>query len=137
MIYQTLYESCGSIDVVYQFLQQKEGMQTFFWLPEEKDLHPIQKAVCCLRYNNISYDNISSLLHIKSHNTIVSIIRLTAGSRKWEPGREGGRYSLVSDILIEKLKNKIIFSRRGLNCMKTIEAKAMINDLIDKTKKED
>ena len=69
--------------------------------------------------------------------TIFRIIQLTVGSRKWEPGRERGRYFLVSVILIEKRKNKIIFSRQGLNCMKTIEDNAMINDIIDKTKKED
>lgn len=95
------------------------------WLIEECQLNEIQKAVCTLRYNNIKYSTIQALLGISSPNTISSIIRLTAGSRIWT-GAQGGRISLISTVLIQRMINKINWKRRGLNCLKTFEAKQFI-----------
>ena len=115
-------------------IQSLPHLDEYNWLLEESELSQIQKAVCTLRYNNIPYSTIQLLLGITSPNTIVSIIRLTAGSRKWS-GQQGGRISLVSDVIIKRMKNKIEWRRRGLNCLKTFEAKQFILEEMQETYK--
>ena len=101
------------------------------WLIEENILNPMQKIVCTLRYNNVSYEKIHKLTGITSPNTITRIIKLTATSRIWHQGQQGGSYSLISDVTIKRLKNKVTWSRQGLNCMKTFEAKEFILDEVN------
>ena len=105
------------------------------WLPEENILPLKQKAVCMLRYNNVPYTKISELLGISSPNTITRIIRLTAGSRIWVEGQQGGHNALVSQVIINKLKNQIVWKRKGLNCMKSFEARQIIAEEIEETRK--
>ena len=102
------------------------------WLVEEvTTLSQLQKTICTLRYNNVSYSDIQKLTNITSPNTITSVIRLTAGSRVWNKSQPGGTHSLISDVIIKILKNKVQCRRNGLNCMKTFEAKGIILEEIE------
>ena len=104
------------------------------WLSEDVLLPIKQRTVCMLRYNNIPYTKIQELLGISSPNTISSIIRLAAGSRPWNEGKQGGHVSILSPVIIQKLKNEIAWKRKGLNCMKTFEARQFIIEHIEEVK---
>ena len=98
-------------------------------------LNPLQIIVANLRFNNVSYEKIQTLLQITSPNTIGVIIKLTACSIAWEQGRQGGKYSIISENMIKHLQKQIISKRKGLNCMKSYEGKQFILDEIEFSKR--
>lgn len=106
-----------------------------FLIEETSLLNKMQMAICILRYNNVSFRNIAKLFGISSHNTIGVAIKRTAMSILWIPHHEGGSTSIISPVLINRLKNQITWRRKGLNCMKTIEAKSFILDELSDFKK--
>ena len=98
-------------------------------------LHPYQIIIGNMLFNHYSWATIQRLLGITSPNTIKAIILLTARSQIWEKGRHGGSYSMISPIIIRELGNVVRRQRHGLNCMKTIEAKALVLDQLEAVKK--
>ena len=106
------------------------------WIVEEtNNLLSTQISIATLRYNSVPFRKIIALLLISNHATLLVVIRLTAMGITWRPHMVGGSYSIFSDCLVQRLKNIIVWRRRGLNCMKTIEAKAFIIDEIEQFKK--
>ena len=95
---------------------------------EKTYLNNKQMASAFLRYNNISYRQISQLLNISCTATIQRVVILTAYSITWVPNRQGGSYLLISHLLIKMLSDEIKTKRKGLNCMKTFEVRDFIMD---------
>ena len=115
-----------------KLIEKFKSMKPVSWtVIETLAFSPKQKLVCNLIANNFTWNEVSVIAKISSPNTISTIIRLSALSIPFVEGRQGGSYSVFSETVVRSLSNKVAYRRKGLNCLKTHEAKQLILEEIE------
>lgn len=101
--------------------------------PQEMNyLSKRQRAICSLRFNNVSYEDIITLFNLPGPSTLVTVLKLTARGFHWELGEmHGGSHSKLPESFYDTLKQTVNARTMGLNCMRTSEAKQMIYNAVE------
>ena len=122
--------------VIVDYLRDK-NLRYYNFLPEEAEIFSkMQRAVVILRYNNIPYRTIEVLFQLSGSQLVTTILRLTAMGFRWEKSHmTGGSYPMLPDTFFVSLKTEINERTHGLNCMRTSEAKQMINEKAERINK--
>lgn len=128
------------MDVLSNSIKRRnyDNIKMFPWSEEgiERFLSLEQMAICECRFNGMNYSELQDLFEISSPTTLTAVFRLTAGSIRWEHGQPGGKKSIITDLIMSHLSTTIAQRRHGMNCLKTLEAKEMINQEVEQAKQK-